>query len=148
MDEEDEEIEEGEPNQPKEDDNSVLGYYRSLKPYFYKDAEAARNLTFKDFMRTHVRYLMPGVYNNLVAGQPALEKWADREYLKSHLGSSYVYGIHYMNEPPSSFYAHDNIFSNQRGEYQTFDKFMEEFLVKFEDEKLKDKSVVTDMIWR
>lgn len=57
-----------------------------MTPYVYDNAEAASNVTFKNFMRTHVRYFLPGHYKNLVEDSVAVQKWGDLEYLKEKLG--------------------------------------------------------------
>ena len=74
-------------------------------------------------MRTHIRYFVPGVFKGLIKDQPAVKKWNDIEYLKKMFGERWVYGVHYMNHPPFKAYAHDNFFSNQRGEYQMILEF-------------------------
>jgi hypothetical protein len=46
-----------------EDAEELQGeYWRKLEPIVYENAEAARDVTFKQFMTTHVRKYLPGVY--------------------------------------------------------------------------------------
>ena len=99
-------------------------------------------------MQTHVRYFAPGHYLGLIKGQNALTKWNNIDYLKEKIGSNQVYGVHYLNKPPFHLYAHDMVFTNQRGEYQTFNKFMEEYYVKFGDKNIRHKGSVKNIIYR
>jgi len=50
----------------------MQGYYKGLEPMFYRDKKHAASISFKRFMRTHIRYYLPGVFHQLLEGQPAL----------------------------------------------------------------------------
>ncbi len=64
-------------------------YWDELGPIVYENAEAARNVTFKEFMTTHVRKFLPGVYKGLVLEWPALKLWSNIKYFQDRIGSEW-----------------------------------------------------------
>jgi len=83
----------------------------------YENAAAAKDVTFKQFMQTHIRYYVPGVYKKLVSNWPALESWKNMDYWLEKIGTEYVDGIHYLSDPPFRQFAGGAVMKNQRGEY-------------------------------
>jgi len=67
--------------------------------------------------------------------------------LVESIGNSTIYASHYFTPRPYKAYAHGNVFSNQRGRYEKFRAFVDQYLAKFGDPKLKDPRDVNDLIW-
>lgn len=63
-------------------------YWERLKPYYYKNATEAASITFKQFMSTHIRFYLPGVFRKLVVDSEAVKKWSDLKYLMDNLQES------------------------------------------------------------
>ena len=72
-----------------------LDYWEELSTISYANAEEANEVTFKDFIYTHVREYLPGEYKGLVSDWEAIKKWKDVNYLVEKIGEYYVEGIHY-----------------------------------------------------
>ena len=70
-------------------------YWKGLEAIKYDDAEQANNVTFKEFIYTHVRKYLPAHYEGLVDDWDSIEHWGNMTYLKDKIGEEYVEGIHY-----------------------------------------------------
>lgn len=65
-------------------ESNSADYWHRLQPIIYSDAEQAK-VPFKQFMKTHIRYYIPGIFKNLITDQPAVKKWGDLKYLMDNL---------------------------------------------------------------
>ena len=90
-------------------------YWERLKPVVYKNAAEAANIPFKQFMRTHIRYYIPGIFRKLIIDSDAVKKWGDLNYLMENLHDTQVEGTHYVAEKEMKFYATMHPF--QRGRW-------------------------------
>ena len=70
-----------ESNLKKGKDKKKTDYWGDLDIIRYDDAESANNVTFKEFIYTHIRLYLPGQYTGLVSNWDAISKWKDVNYL-------------------------------------------------------------------
>ena len=127
-----------------------MKYWEKLQPITYNSLQDAQNVTFKQFMTTHVRKYLPGHFKQLVSDQPAIDRWNNMSYLMEKIGEEQVYGVHYLQERPFRMYA-ESLFANQKGEFSTFKEFIDTYLAKFRDPQFQDKNKdprdVRNLIW-
>lgn len=109
-----------------------------MEPIKYDDAEAANEVTFKDFIYKHIRRYLPAHYEGLVDDWDSVEKWGEIEYLREKIGDEQVQGVHYQSERPFRNFAGSNVFTNQKGIYQSFNEFADVQLSKYEDPRVKE----------
>ena len=107
-------------------------------PIVYDDKAMVERVSFKTFMRRHVRKALPAHYKNLMEGAEILEMEDILGYLVKKVGHHMVDGAHYMDKPPFRQFAGSNVFTNQRYKLQTFKGFIDEHMWKFTEGRNKN----------
>lgn len=153
MQDDDEELADNEEADDEEEDFSGTEfrpdeYYQQLQPIVYESAEAAKRVTFKDFISVNIRKHLPAVYRGLISDWNALSLWKDGKYFTDKIGEEYVEAISYLREEPFPNYAGEGVAPNQRASYVPFNMFYDSYLEKFDDKELKDPQDAVNMIYR
>ena len=152
--EEDEEGDEGEQEEEEEESRRGRGqgrgaatnYWDNLEFLEYDNKTEAEEITFKELMQTHIRFYHPGIFRELILDQPAVANWKNLTYLIEKLDDELVEGVHYAAEHDMKLYAPIRLMA-QRGIWQPFRAFVDEYLAKFTSNEFKDPRDLVNLLW-
>ena len=120
-------------------------YFLGLEPIVYESRQAAAEVTLKQFMTNNVRMHVPAVYKQLVDDWPALELWQRPTYLTKEVGDTIITAYNYLADEPYKAFAGEGVYSQQAPLKTTYARFMEAYIGKFFDKKLRNPLDTTNL---